>query len=555
MTKLCGWASATLIAMGFTATIPVVATEATSDDLHSLRPNILLIVADDLAYSDIGSFGGEISTPNIDALADDGLRLTQVYAAAACSPSRSMLMTGVDHHLAGLGNMAERTTEKQRGRPGYEGSLNGNVATIAERLKDVGYRTYIAGKWHLGKQQDQSPSARGFDRSYVLLEGGGNHYNDGGMFPYAPVSTYRENSEIVTLEEGFYSTEYYTDKLISYLDEADDSQAPFFAYLAYTAPHWPLQAPRSAIEKYRGVYDDGYDVLREKRARALFDEGLLSEVATQRLDSLPDYRSWDALSPVEKAVQSRTMEVYAAMVEEMDRHLGRLLSRLKDKGQLDNTLVIFISDNGAEGKFWDKHRGGTGQWIAETFDNRLENIGSASSYVYLGPGWASATMAPFYQVKRSTSEGGIRIPAIVRCPRSIECGQGDITPVLTVKDIAATVMAAGGVDLDKTTFKGRAVHPVTGREFLSLLVEKRDLLYDTDEALVWELFGNRAVRKGNWKLVSLQRPFGDGLWRLYDIERDPFEHHDVSEKAPWRVKELIKEWEAFERANGIVMPE
>jgi arylsulfatase A-like enzyme len=547
----------TVMSLKLLATSSVLATESlnTDGDSHPLQPNILLVVADDLAYSDLGSFGGEIATPNIDHLAKHGIRLTNVYAAAACSPSRSMLMTGVDHHLAGLGNMAERIRPTQEGRPGYEGYLNSNVASVAERLGAVGYRTYIAGKWHLGKERDQSPFARGFDRSYVLLEGGGNHYNRGGMFPYAPISTYREDGKVVELEKEFYSSKTYTDKLITYLDEQGDTRSPFFAYLAYTAPHWPLQAPRSVIEKYHGVYDKGYDDLREKRARALQDQGLIDQAAIQRLDSLPDYRPWRALSPVEKAIQSRTMEVYAAMVEEMDRHLGRVLSRLKETGDFDNTLIIFVSDNGAEGKFWDKHTGGTGQWIAETFDNRLENIGNESSYVYLGPGWASATMAPFYQVKRSASEGGIRVPAIIHCPRSLDCARGDIPAVLTVKDIAATLMAAGGVETGGTTFEGRSVQPVTGREFLTLLTGERELIYSENEALVWELFGHRAVRKGDWKLVSLRPPFGDGVWRLYDLENDPFERRDVSQIALSRVSELIQEWKAFEVANGVVLPE
>ena len=212
-------------------------------------------------------------------------------------------MTGVDHHLAGLGNMAERIRPTQEGRPGYEGYLNSNVASVAERLGAVGYRTYIAGKWHLGKERDQSPFARGFDRSYVLLEGGGNHYNRGGMFPYAPISTYREDGKVVELEKEFYSSKTYTDKLITYLDEQGDTRSPFFAYLAYTAPHWPLQAPRSVIEKYHGVYDKGYDDLREKRTRALQAQGNWPRCQSAP-GYLPDYRPWRALSPVWKAIQS-----------------------------------------------------------------------------------------------------------------------------------------------------------------------------------------------------------------------------------------------------------
>ncbi|MBR9911715.1 MAG: arylsulfatase [Gammaproteobacteria bacterium] len=517
------------------------------------RPNVLLVVADDLGFSDLGSFGGEIDTPNLDRLSQEGLRLTNFHTAATCSPTRAMLMSGVDHHLAGLGNMAEKLTPNQRGKPGYEGYLNERVVSLATRLRDAGYTTFAAGKWHLGKLPEHSPAARGFERSFMLLEGGGNHYNDTGMFPYAPKSHYRDGLEEVSLPQDFYSTRSYTDKMLQYLEAGRDEGQPFFAYLAYTAPHWPLQAPRSVIDKYRGRYDQGYDVLRQQRIQALEAKGLIAEGLVQRMDHIPLYRPWTELSAQERRAASRTMEVYAAMIDEMDRQFGRILEYLERSGELDNTVIIFLSDNGAEGADLSRYRG-MADWLPRTFDNSLENLGNASSYAYLGAGWATATMAPFYQMKRSSAEGGIRTPAFVWYP-GFERQRRVSGALVTVKDIAPTLLEMAGVSYGGREYRGRTVEPVSGRSLLPLLQGTVEETYSSNDAVAWELFGHRAVRRGDWKLVSLRPPYGDGSWQLFNLAEDLAESNDLSARRPDLVEQMRQDWSRYAEETGVVLPE
>ncbi|MDA9180403.1 sulfatase-like hydrolase/transferase [Emcibacteraceae bacterium] len=274
------------------------------------RPNILLILADDLGYSDIAPFGGEISTPNLDALAADGLKMSNLYAASACSPTRSMLLSGTTSHKAGMGTMYNDQSPKQLGQPGYEGYMNKDVVSISTLLKDAGYHTYMTGKWHLGYEDDQSAYARGFERSFSLLQGGGHHFDDKPMTIDHDTSWYRENGKRVELPDDFFSSEFYTDKIINYIESDREDGKPFFAYLAYTAPHWPLQAPADYIDKYKGKYDAGYQDLTEKRLSALKNMGITKSDTVVSDLVYPESENWENLSEEQKKIEAREMEIW-----------------------------------------------------------------------------------------------------------------------------------------------------------------------------------------------------------------------------------------------------
>jgi arylsulfatase A-like enzyme len=386
------------------------------------RPNFLVIVADDLGFSDLGAFGGEISTPNLDALALAGVRLTDFHTASACSPTRAMLLSGTDHHVAGIGTMAEALTPELAGKPGYEGYLNQRVAALPELLHDAGYFTAMAGKWHLGLTLDRAPWTRGFEQSFALLPGAANHYGFEPVGEYdeqprlmrSTRSLYVEDASFVEdLPEDFYSSDTFTDKLLQYLDERPDDGRPFFAYLPFSAPHWPLQAPAEVVERYRGRYDAGPDALREQRLARQQALGLLDPSVAAHPVVAPT-AEWAALDDEARAFSARTMEVYAAMVERLDWNVGRVIEHLKATGEFDNTFVLFLSDNGAEGALLEAlpiFGPDLQRFIRDYYDNSLGNVGRGNSYVWYGPRWAQAATAPSRLYKAFTTEGGIRVSA------------------------------------------------------------------------------------------------------------------------------------------------
>lgn len=517
------------------------------------RPNILLIVADDLGYSDIGAFGGEIRTPNLDRLALAGVRLAGFHTAPTCSPTRAMLLTGTDNHLAGLGTMAELIRPNQQGKPGYEGYLRRDVATVAERLSAGGYRTLFSGKWHLGLADDQSPHARGFERSFALLQGGHNHFGadtDPGD-PHA--STYRENGKRVTqLPTDFYSSDYFTSRLIDFLGEAPEAGRegrPFFAYLAFTAPHWPLQAPPEDIARYKGRYDEGFDILRERRLARQRDLGILAPDVAAHTPRNRD-GSWDSLTAEQQRLAARNMEIYAAMVDRLDQNVGRLLDALSATGQLDNTVILFLADNGAEAL--DVETTGK-QMLASALkgaDNSLRNRGSATSYLTYGAGWAQAATAPSWLTKGYASEGGTRTVAFIS-GAGVPQRRATETQYMSVADIAPTLLDVAGVDASRTEVAGRAVRPITGRSWARWLRDAAARIYGAEDGIGTELFGSRAYRRDDWKITDI----GDGVWRLFDISRDPGETRDLSLAEPGRRAELEKAWETYAARVGIVLPD
>ncbi|MEI8342518.1 MAG: arylsulfatase, partial [Verrucomicrobiota bacterium] len=356
--------------------------------LHATnKPNMLLIVADDMGYSDLGCFGGEIKTPNIDALAQRGVRASNFYVAPTCSPTRSMLLTGCDHHVAGFGNMEEFLGPKQKGQPGYEGHLNERVVPIGKVLKDAGYHTYWAGKSHMGYTPSQWPAAMGFERDFTLLQGGGSNWSDMKYVnPAHPTLNFTLNGKpLDKLPDDHFSSKAYSDFIIQCIDEHKGDGKPFFAYLSFQAVHSPLSAPDDWLDKYKGVYDKGYDALRAERLARMKELGIVSK-ETALAPRRPNIPAWEKLSPDERKLSARKMEVYAAMLANMDFHIGRVLEQLKASGQLDNTLVVFLSDNGAEPADLDTlistaFSPEAKKWFDANFDRRPENWGRKGSAV------------------------------------------------------------------------------------------------------------------------------------------------------------------------------
>lgn len=506
------------------------------------KPNFLLIVADDLGYSDIGAYGGEIETPSLDALAGEGIRMTSFHTAPTCSPTRSMLLSGTDSHQAGIGNMAELLTAEQKGKPGYEGYLNDLVATLPEVLRDNGYSTSIAGKWHLGRTEELSPAVRGFDKSWVLVQGGASHFDDGRAIIGAdPKAIYLEDGKQVEVPEGFFSSDFYADKVIEYIDAAEDK--PFFSFLAFTAPHWPLHAPEPYVNKYEGRYDEGYEAIRQQRLGRMEEMGLVGHELAANLpfDELP---TWDELTNEQRKIEARKMEVYAAMVDNMDHNIGRVMDHLEKTGELDNTVVLFISDNGADGNSPEVLPRNE-EWIASEYDNSYDNIGRPNSYIWYGAQWGQVSATPYPMWKAYPSQGGVLVPAIINLPGK---SGGDINhEFFHVMDVMPTFLELAGIEQPTSPYNGREVFDIQGVSMLPGLSGKAE----ENRVVGWELLGRAAVRKGDWKIRLLEEPYGPGEWQLFNLAEDPTETTDLAAKEPEKLKDMLMEWDEYIRRNGV----
>ncbi|ENV97958.1 hypothetical protein F938_01368 [Acinetobacter bereziniae LMG 1003 = CIP 70.12] len=516
------------------------------------QPNILFIMADDLGYSDLGAFGGEIHTPNLDALTQEGRILTDYHTAPTCSPTRSQLISGTDHHLAGIGAMAELTPAHLKGQPGYEGYLNERSLSIAEVLKDNGYRTYISGKWHLGLTSETNAQAKGFDHSFTLLQGLDLHFKQAPTV-YKRNATYTEDGKqvpISSLPDDFFSTNYFTDKLLSYLESGKNSGKPFFAYAAYTAPHWPIQAPQEYRDRYRGVYDVGYDAIRNARIARQKQLGLIpanftaaEPIATQNAPQ--KYGKWNELSAEQKALEARRMEIYAGMVENLDANIGRVIQYLKRNHLYDNTLIFFVSDNGAEGFI-------RGSYGAESgFDNNLNNVGTASSYHYVGPRWAEVSAAPFHLWKDTAGEGATTAPAIVKLPNQTQA-QAIHHGFASVLDVFPTVLEYANITVPQGQYKGRQINTPSGYSWKSVLENKAQWIRPAQFSFADELHGSKYARQGDWK-IALQgkAELGTGTWELYNLNNDRGETKNLAQDNPTKVQELIEVYNKYTQQNGV----
>jgi arylsulfatase len=518
--------------------------------IESIKPNVILIVADDLGYSDLGVYGSEIKTPNLNRIAQQGIQLTNYHTGPTCGPTRAMLMTGVDNHRAGLGtnSAALRRLPELRGLPGYEGYLNNRVIPFSKILKDGGYHTFMAGKWDLGKIKGKLPTDQGFDRYFGIVDGGGSHFSDArGTFAGQKMAAYFEDGKSVPkLPDDFYSSESYTDRVLDYINNAPNDDKPFFAYLAYTAPHWPLQVPDEWIEKYKGVYDSGWQEIRKDRFERQKKLGIIGSDT-----NLPPMnravKNWDELAPFQKQVELKRIELHAAMVELMDFHIGRLIEYIESNIERE-TIIIFVSDNGAEGNSIGDV-GDNKYWIPATFDNRLDNMGKRDSYVWLGAGWANAMVAPFGIYKSYTTEGGIKTPAIFYSTKN-RFMNSKKNSVMTVMDIAPTILDMAG--LDHPHSKEVDLLPMTGRSALKYLTNETESIHENNP-IGWELYGNRALIKGNFKAVLIWPPEGDGEWQLYNISDDPTESNNLAESHPSVLQELITDWQGYAEINGVAI--
>ena len=516
------------------------------------RPNILLIVADDLGYTDLGAYGAEISTPNLDKLASGGVKMTGFYASPFCSPTRSMLMSGSDNHLAGFGDMAELMLPEQRGKPGYEGYLNARVVPMAQVLKDAGYRTAMAGKWHLGVKEEFSPATSGFEQSYAMVMGGASHWGDQSgivaMDPAKPPKAiYRENGKAIDIpRDGFYSSQAFTDKLLDYLKSGEKSGKPFFGYLAFTAPHWPLHAPDADIAKYEGRYKEGYDKLRKERLERMKRLGIVP-ADTPVYEGHAHWPKWESLTPAQQEAEARRMTVYSAMVDHMDRQIGRVLDYLKAKGELDNTFIFFMSDNGADGNsVYDVGR--TREWIEKDMDNSTANTGKPGSFIEYGPGWAQVGSTPFKLYKSFMYEGGIAVPAIAWGP-GIKGGALK-REFAHVTDVAPTIFELAGARHPGTEYQGKPVLPLRGKSMVSWLQGKASTVRSDQDAVGWELGGRKALRKGDWKIVYANKPWGKDGWELYNIAKDRTESRDLADENPQKLGEMIVAWKQYVAETG-----
>jgi arylsulfatase len=508
------------------------------------RPNILLIVADDLGYADLGAYGGEIRTPNIDALAAEGMLFTQFHTAPVCAPTRAMLLSGNNNHVAGVGRM-HASGPIQVHVPGYETHLSDRIAPLPRLLKDAGYHTYTAGKWHLGEAKEHSPTAAGFERSFNLLHGGGNHFNAGGVTESA--SLYREDGETAPWPEGAYSTDLYTDRLIEFIDAGRSDGRPFFAFAAYTSPHWPLQVPDEDLNLYAGKYDEGYDRLREKRFESLKRANIIPAGS-----ALPPrnaaVRPWEQLTPEQQRVESRKMELYAAMVENLDRHVGRLIAYLKSNGLYDNTLIVFMSDNGAAAEDFF-HAGDFSAFLQSQYDNSYENMGRATSWVSYGRPWAEAGSPPFSRFKGHTREGGIAAPMIISGAGT--ASRGAISRAYaTVMDLAPTFLRLARAEYPSDG----SVRPMLGESMVPLLSGAASQVHDSTYVTTLYHAGRAFVRQGRWKLVNLEPPFDESDLELFDIEADPGETTNLATAEPERFREMIRLWREQRRKLGIILP-
>jgi arylsulfatase A-like enzyme len=511
----------------------------------SPRPNILLIVADDLGYTDLGSYGGEIETPHLDLLAERGLLFSGFQTAPLCAVSRAMLLSGNNNHIAGMGTQDLRTDMF-----GYEGRLTDRVVPFPRLLQDAGYHTYIVGKWHLGTTPEANPGQKGFDRSFVLLPGAGNHYDDQGLFSEDPVSPYTEDGKPATWQEGDYSTDFYTDKLIGFIGGNADDNKPFFALAAYTSPHWPLQVDPGYWKKYEGKYDDGYEKLKQRRFENLKRMGLLPAEAVLPPNHLR-VKPWAELSAEQRRMEARKMELYAGMVDNLDANIGRLFQYLEQIGELDNTLVVFIADNGAAAEDFF-HNEKFGPFIREHFDEDYASMGEPKSFISYGPQWAEAGTGPFKYFKGMTTQGGISAPMIVAGP-GIEKNAHAIAAFTTIMDLAPTFYETAGIEYP-ARFNDEHVYPLKGESLWPLLSGRADAIHSDEYVFAMEHRGQVLIRKGNWKLVNATLPLKQENFELYDLSTDMAEQRDLKSVAPEKFQEMLDEWETLKEETRLQIP-
>lgn len=501
------------------------------------KPNILLILVDDMGYSDIGCYGGEINTPNIDRIAEEGLRFSRFYNAARCCPTRASLLTGLYPHQAGMGGM---TGGGHSGSPGpYQGYLNRQSVTLAEVLQTGGYYTAASGKWHVGEERPNWPTDRGFDNYFGLVSGAANYFDisrtkRSGIKRHFAI----DSVEYMPSNEDFYMTTAITENALRFLDTARNKEQPFFLYLAYTAPHWPLHALQEDIDLYRGKFMQGWDVLREERYSRMLEMGLLDR-EWDMSERDPEVKPWDELTGEEKDRMDLLMAIYAAQMHRMDIGVGEVLAKLEEQGELDNTLIMFLSDNGGchEGGIWG------GDFWGNFWDGDARP-GSGDSYHSYGRSWANLSNTPFRMFKHWVHEGGISTPFIVRWPGGVKDPGSISHEPGHIVDIMATCCEVAGVEYPRE-YRGETIIPAEGKSLLKVFKGGER---ESHEMLFWEHMGNAAVQRGDWKLVSKN----EGSWELYNLAVDRTELNDLSEDYPEIKAEMLAAYDDWAEGVGVI---
>lgn len=509
------------------------------------KPNIVLILVDDSGLMDFGVYGGEARTPNIDKLAQAGFMFTNMHASPVCAPSRAMLLTGTDSHLAGVANLPEMLPEEYQSKPGYGGELNERAQTIATRLKEADYNTYATGKWHLGHNDKTLPTKRGFDRSYILGGSGASNYDSRGYLPQKPIAHWYADGKEVELPEDFYSSKTYIDKTISFHEEEKKQDNPFFSYIAFQAIHTPVQAPKEFVDHYLEIYSKGWDEMRQSRFAKAKKLGLIPEGAPLN-EAIPNTEKWAELSKDEQLQYATSMAVTAGMIEAMDYHIGRYVEYLTDKGLMENTIFIITSDNGPDG---GDYTIGVPWAIKHGFHRNFEEKGGKGYYGFMGTGFANAVSSPFSYFKYYTGEGGLRVPLIIN-GKNIPKNTSKTFSFFT--DIAPTIYDMVGIPSSANA--GYA--PLSGKSLYPHILNPNLPVYNEDEGVGIEAASSSAYFMNGYKIVKNNIPDGDNIWHLHHIESDPGEVVDLAEQEPELFKKMLRAYAEYEKEVGVLkMPE
>ena len=526
---------------------PVLVSAQQSD-----RPNIVLILADDLGYTDISSFGSEISTPNIARLASQGLSFTNYHTAGSCAPARAMLLTGVDSHRNGVPNIPEALSEEHLAYDHYQGVLSDKVVTLANVLQANDYRTYMTGKWHLGHTPELLPSSRGFDRTIAMADTGADNWDQRTYLPiYDRANWYADGAEH-TLPDDFYSSEYFIDKTIEFIGSNAQGDQPFFAYVPFQAVHMPVQAPKEFSDKYVGVYDEGWTVMRERRRLAAEEAGVIP--AGTQAAVTPGTLAWDSLTDEEKRYNARRMEVYAGMVEAMDLHIGRLMAYLQSIGEYENTIFIFTSDNGAEGSNVVRQDGNSvlSRWFENVgYNTEYESLGEPNSWNSIGASNATIAASPLYYYKFHASEGGLRVPLVMAGP-GISRSDELTDEFVFVTDLMPTILSLVGIKSHRGNWQNKEVEPIIGKDFSAFLAGNDESVHDDSSPIGYELGGNSALFKGDYKVVINRAGQNESDWHLFNIKADPGETTDLAQQMPALLEEMVADYEVYVQTNNVL---
>lgn len=535
-----------VILFSYVLFLPHAAWQAAHAQSDAARPNVLIIMADDVGYMDFGAYGGEAATPAIDAIAARGIKMSRYYTSPQCGPSRAMLLTGADNHEVGMAMIPETLPNAARANPAYAMRLPKGTLTLADRLGAAGYQTYAVGKWHIGDTGQSLPRKHGFDKSLVFDATGADNWADRSYLPLYERIEWFENDRPIARPGDDYSSQLFVDTMIDYI-EGGDQKRPFFGYLAFQAVHIPVQAPRKFIDNYNGRYDAGWHVLRRERLAKGKEIGLIAPET-----SLPpqpeEARQWASLSDAERAFYARAMQVNAGMIEAMDHHLNRLFKALEKSGQLENTIIIILSDNGPESASLSNQNFFMDIWLErQGYNSALANLGEEDSMVAIGMEWATASAVPFSRYKFHATEGGHRVPMIIAGPgvpqRNFLGARAHVFDIVpTVLDLAG--LPAGSAP-DETV-------PISGRSLVPVLTGAAQEVYGTEDAVGIEVATNAALYKGDWKLQKMPPPAGDGTWRLYHLADDPGEMRDVKDRHPNIFDAMKKDYAAYAQRVGII---